>query len=400
MNLNSGHLYSPAIFPDPPVYPSLEEDLACEVLVVGAGEAGALISHALHHQGIDTVLIDKRRVGGGTSSASTGLLQFESDKSLTDCIRQFGEHKGVRFYQLSSQALQSLGKTIAALEDDTEFETCGSLCFASDAKDAGTLETEYKTLLKYGFRAELWKEADIAERYSFRKPAGLFTPDNGQVNPYKLAHALVKSCRRKGMRVYEHTGMEAFRHDGNGPSVVTDGGRQIKARKIVFACGYEAEEVRPNPSAVLSSTYVAVTQPLQAEFDGWFGRSLIWETARPYVYMRTTADRRIICGGLDEHIADAGDRDQQLGQKTAQLLGRICELFPQYEDIRADYAWTSFFMRTRDGLPRFGEQDGFPDCFFLSGYGGNGSVLAAMGAEVVYDLILKGYHPDADLFAF
>ena len=43
--------------------------------------------------------------------------------------------------------------------------------------------------------------------------------------------------------------------------------------------------------------------------------TLIWETARPYIYMRTTVDNRIIIGGLDEDTNIAQERDSKLIHK-------------------------------------------------------------------------------------
>ena len=40
-------------------YPSLQEDTQCDIAVIGAGITGALISHALHRAGYNTVVIDK-----------------------------------------------------------------------------------------------------------------------------------------------------------------------------------------------------------------------------------------------------------------------------------------------------------------------------------------------------
>ena len=46
-------------------------------------------------------------------------------------------------------------------------------------------------------------------------------------------------------------------------------------------------------NAQLTNTYAMATEPVEG-FAGWPGEKLIWETARPYAYLRTTTDRRII----------------------------------------------------------------------------------------------------------
>ncbi|MCI3927180.1 FAD-binding oxidoreductase [Paenibacillus sp. TRM 82003] len=400
MDLTSGRLYSLDAYPKVPSYPSVEDDLACDVLVIGGGEAGAFVARSLQRQGIDTVMVDKRRIASGTTAASTGLLQFENDKMLIDCIRSFGEHKAVRLYRLCAQALEDLKKAAASVDEACGFRETGSLRYASRAGDADKLRAEYAALRRHGFQVELWDEREIAERYSFRRPAALFSPTDAQADTYKLVHALVADSARRGLRVFEETGVVAVRRERSGPVATTMNGCDIRARRIVFATGYETQQFRANPNTIVDSTYVVVTQPLPPAFEGWHRRSLLWETANPYLYLRTTADNRIVCGGLDEYAASAEERDRRLPEKSERLLGALRDMFPQYGELRADYTWGAYFARTRDGLPLFGEQEGYPDCFFALGYGGNGTINAMMGADVICELVTKGYHPDADLFAF
>ena len=53
------------------------------------------------------------------------------------------------------------------------------------------------------------------------------------------------------------------------------------------------------------NTYALVSEPLPS-FEGWPAKEcLIWETRDPYVYLRTTSDRRAIIGGYDEDYAPA-----------------------------------------------------------------------------------------------
>ena len=68
--IKNGLLYS---------YPSLQKNINTQIAVVGAGITGALISHALLEEGYEVLLIDKRDIGQGSSSATTSMLQYEID---------------------------------------------------------------------------------------------------------------------------------------------------------------------------------------------------------------------------------------------------------------------------------------------------------------------------------
>lgn len=101
MNLNSGNTPWSSTLQNPPTYPSLEGTIHCDCLIVGAGMGGAMAAYRLSLSGADAVLIEKRRVGSGSSHANTGLLQISNDKSLTSCMNTFGQKNGLLFYQLS-----------------------------------------------------------------------------------------------------------------------------------------------------------------------------------------------------------------------------------------------------------------------------------------------------------
>ncbi|MBP1992489.1 NAD(P)/FAD-dependent oxidoreductase [Paenibacillus eucommiae] len=398
MDLHTGELAWPYTLPTPPVYPELKEHIECDVLVIGSGVCGALIAYHLMERQIDTVLVEKRRVASGSSSANTGLLQFSNDKHLTSCIHTFGERKGVRLYELSRQAVQDLGKISSQLQIDPEYTRRDSLYLATSTDDVPKLKVEYETLLKYGFDVTYLEPETIASTYAFSRPGAIFSRGDAEINPYRLAISLVHESHGKGLRVYENT--EILRHTKHKDhQLFHTKTHTIKARKAVFATGYETQSIKHNSNAVLSSTYALVTGQVR-DFNGWPGRCLIWETSRPFLYIRTTTDNRIVIGGFDEQTIVPEERNRKLPRKKDQLLQEIFKLFPQFTGLNAEYFWSAVFGETHDGYPLIGPQAGFPDCYFALGYGGNGTVFSMIAAQIISDLITTGEHPDADLFHF
>ena len=51
------------------VYPPLKSDVNCDVVVLGGGISGAFAAEALAGLGFNVVVLDKRDVGGGNTSA-------------------------------------------------------------------------------------------------------------------------------------------------------------------------------------------------------------------------------------------------------------------------------------------------------------------------------------------
>jgi glycine/D-amino acid oxidase-like deaminating enzyme len=168
---------------------------------------------------------------------------------------------------------------------------------------------------------------------------------------------------------------------------------------VVIATGYEAGATIPDEVTALHSTYALVSEPVR-EIDGWPAKGcVIWETARPYVYLRTTPDRRIMIGGYDEPFRDPVRRDRKLPMKTTALKRRFRQLFPQIQ-FEVATAWAGTFAETKYGLPFIGPHRAVPHTWLALGYGGNGVTFSLIAAEIIRDGILGRRDPDAELFGF
>ena len=80
----------------------LPHDLRADVVVIGAGITGALVSDALTRAGLSVIALDKRHPAHGSTSASTALLLYELDAQLTDLISTVGPQTAIDAYRRSS----------------------------------------------------------------------------------------------------------------------------------------------------------------------------------------------------------------------------------------------------------------------------------------------------------
>lgn len=400
MDLKSGHLAWPETLKHVDSYSKLNRDLTCDVVVIGGGMGGIMMAYELSKQGKHVVLVEKHQIGHGSSSANTGLLQFCNDKSLTSCIHTYGEHAGVRFYQLCKQAIEKITRINDELEQDTEFTPRRSLYYASSEEDVAKLKQEYDTLARYHFPVEWWEADQIEQAFGFTKPAAIITHGDAEVNPYRFIHAMASTAVRKyKLEIYESTEVVHHEFHSDFVTIITAERHRIMASHAVFAMGYETQEFKRDQNAVLTSTYALVTAPIPDLEKIWHQRMLVWETARPYNYMRTTPDNRIVAGGLDESTAIPEERDRMFPHKIEQLRQHIAALFPSLTAVEADYSWAATFGSTHDGYPMIGPHPRYPRCLFIEGYGGNGTVYCAISTEIIPALINHGSHPDASLFS-
>lgn len=398
MDLVSGRPFWPLKDGQPAAYPPLQEHLECEVAIIGAGVSGALIAHALTMAGVNAIVVDRRDVATGSTAASTSLLQYEPDLPLRRLARIHGEEFAVRVYRACREALDGLERLTRRLGATCGFARRQSLLLASRRRDAAGLAQEFRIRARHGFDVELWTRRQLAAGSTLPQSGALLSRDAAVVDAYALTHRLLQVAAQAGLRVFERTTVDRIVSQPADVVLHCERYATIRARRVVVAAGYEAQQFLGDAPGELHSTYAIATLPVSS-FEGWPDDMLLWETARPYFYARRTPDGRAIFGGYDEPFRDPRSRDALLPAKSAALLRRLHTLFPRIAAETA-YAWTGTFAETPDSLPYIGASPTDPNVYAALGYGGNGILFSQLAAGIIRDLHLGVRNPLAELFRF
>jgi glycine/D-amino acid oxidase-like deaminating enzyme len=171
---------------------------------------------------------------------------------------------------------------------------------------------------------------EIGERFSFQRPAALLSHLAGEVDAFRLTHKLIAQACRLGLEAYDRTFVVKLAASGDAVELHTGDGHRIQAKRVVFATGYETPRYLDQKIVKLTSTFALATAPVES-FEGWGeDRCLIWETARPYFYARTTGDGRVIMGGADEPFATAHKQEKLISLHTRSLETALDLLFPAF----------------------------------------------------------------------
>jgi glycine/D-amino acid oxidase-like deaminating enzyme len=379
-------------------YPSLKQDVTAEVAVIGAGITGALVAYELSRAGANVVVLDRRDVASGSSAATTGLLLYDTDASLVELTRSVGESEAVRAYRLGLEAIDRIEQLTRELGDRCGFSRRPSVYLASTRRAVRSLEKEYRLRRANGFEVEFLDRRDLERTYSFTAPAAIRAQGTGEVDCYRLTHRLLEAAHRAGVRIFDRTAVKRWRQVAGGMTIETAGGQMVKASRVVAATGYEVAEILQRPTGRLATTWVFASEPLEA-FDGWQDRCLIWETARPYIYIRSTDDGRLVAGGEDEPGPERHLSVRRQHRKMDRLVRRVRTMFPKLE-IDVAYQWAGTFATTDDGLPFIGAVPEHPGVWFALGYGGNGITFGVLASALIRDAYLGVPNEAAPLFSF
>jgi glycine/D-amino acid oxidase-like deaminating enzyme len=339
---------------------TLSNDCKTDVVVIGAGLTGAIVADALASSGVKVAVVDKRGPVKGSTLASTALVQYEIDTPLITLTRKIGKRNAIRAWRRSRLAVESLSARFGELAL-TDVVRRNSLYLAGDLLDAENLRREHQARSAIGLPSRFLDSKSLRNHFGITRAAALVGYGNLAIDPRKTTLALLNAAASNRAQIFSKMEITKVTPKKGGVVVTAANGCRIQCAHLVFATGYELPHGVPHDHHKITSTWVIATVP-QAKEHLWPGECMICEASDPYLYIRTTADGRVICGGEDEAISDADSRDELIARKTATLKRKLHKLLPKI-DTTIEFAWTGTFGDTDTGLPIIGQVPGMPRCW-------------------------------------
>ncbi len=375
----------------------LTRDVKADVAVIGMGISGAMIAEALTAEGHSVMCLDRRGPMLGSTAATTALVQFEIDQPLSKLCPMIGRTRAERAWRRSRLAIENLAARIGELGIECGLDRRISLYLAGNVLGPGDLAKETDARRQAGIQAFHFPPGELAGRFGIERRGAILSHGNLTLDPRKLTAGLLLKAKERGARFFAP--VEATEVTGGKEQVVveTKEGPTVTAAYAVLATGYELMESVPAASHQIISTWAIATRRQRRKI--WPEEAFVWEASDPYLYMRATADGRVICGGEDQEFSDEEKRDALLKAKSARLSRKLARLFPAL-DATPEFAWAGSFGTTTTGLPYVGALPRHPRIHAVMGYGGNGITYSQIASELIASALRGRDDRDADLYAF
>ena len=361
----------------------MTEDFRCDVLIVGAGITGSLMAEQLTHQGLDVVIVDRELPGRGSTVASTAMLLWEIDRSLSELTALYGFERAARAYRASLEAVGGLKSLVRRLDLSCEMRPRNSLYLAAGDSSKALIE-EHQLRRRAGLPGDFLNHGMLLQEFEIARAGAILSPGSADADPVQLATRLLAVAVERGARVFEAEPVE-FDSAASSVGVRLRNDRQIEARHVVLATGYVMPKI-VHPTIHNTASSWAIATAAQPE-NLWKDGVLIWEDSKDYLYARTTMDDRIIIGGEDDDtIVEPEARDGLMPEKARILMRKLAALWPRAKpDI--EFRWSGTFDTTSDGLPLIGPVPGRKGVYAAYGYGGNGITFSYLAAQLIGALI-------------
>jgi glycine/D-amino acid oxidase-like deaminating enzyme len=369
-----------------------------DVVVVGAGISGALMADALADGKRSVLVVDRRRAVHGSTMASTAMIQHEIDVPLHKLSGMIGAAKANRVWRRSASSVDALADRVEERGISCSMKRKKTLYLSGDEFDADALAKEYDARKKAGLDAQLLDRDEVAAQFGLDREAGIVSDASASGNPAQMAAGFLRESFKRGAGLVEGIEITDLRETSDGVVLATSDGSLIEAGHAIFCTGYEFLEALASQNHDVVSTWALASAP-GLTLPDWLPDHLVWEGSDPYLYFRSTRDRRLIVGGEDEDDGEAFADPKKLKTKATTITKKVEALLGMKIGAH-DSAWAAAFGTTNDGLPLIGLVPEMKHTFAVMGFGGNGITFSKIAAEIVSAEIAGQPDPDAKLFAF
>ncbi len=378
--------------------PRSEPPASADVVVVGAGFTGAFAAYHLARAGVRPLVIEANAPASGASGRLCGLALAGIGGHFSRVTRLVRAAGGRSILDYTRRSLDLLEGLEAEIPGGIEWERCGSIDLLTTPDEERHGRVMARAQAAEGLPVEILDPAQAAQLVATLDVtvlrAAKWTPDDGQLNPFKLVYGLLEEAMARGARVVTGVRVERITARGGRVSGVETSHGPVSAGAVLVATNAWTPALVPAIAANLIPIreHVMVTERLPRVLRPGFETNLCNE------YWRQEPTGEVVIGGYAN--ADDGmgigsysmDVRRRIPPLLAGLLGRF---HPALRDARVVRAWAGLLDFASLEIPMAGAlpaSDGtpVPGGYLVAGLTGHGLPYAPVLGLLLAELITDG----------
>ncbi|MFJ9738137.1 glycine oxidase ThiO [Streptomyces sp. NPDC101166] len=364
-----------------------------DVLVVGGGIIGLVTAWRAAQRGLVTAVVDPEP-GGGAARVAAGMLA-----AVTEL-----HHGEQTLLGLNVESARRYPEFAAELSDltghDLGYRRSGTLAVALDADDRAHLR-ELHTLQQQSGLTSQWLSGRECRRLEpMLAPGvrgGLRVDGDHQIDPRRLAGALVVACERAGV-VFHRRWAERLSvgsvGGGRADGVVTDDGTALKAGQVVLAGGSLSGRLAGVPRELLPPVRPVKGQVLRLavppRYAPFLSRTVRAVVRGSDVYLVPRENGELVVGATSEELG--WDTTVTAGG-VYELLRDAHELIPGISELPLTETRAGLRPASPDNAPLLGPS-GLDGLLLATGHHRNGVLLTPVTGDVLAHVLTTGELPD------
>ncbi|MGW1977955.1 glycine oxidase ThiO [Streptomyces sp. NPDC001889] len=361
-----------------------------DVLVIGGGIIGLATAWRAAQRGLSVTVADPRP-GRGAARVAAGMLA-----AVTEL--HYGEQT---LLGLNLESARRYPGFAAELEEasgrDIGYRACGTLAVALDADDRAHLRELHALHLRSGLESQWLSGRECRRLEPMLAPGvrgGLRVDGDHQVDPRRLAGALVTACERAGVAFHLGWAERLSVAGGRATGAVLDNGTAVDAGQVVLAGGSLSgrlggvpEDVLPPVRPVKGQVLRLTVPPSHAPFLSRTVRAVVRGSQ---VYLVPRESGELVIGATSEELG--WDTTVTAGG-VYELLRDAHELVPGITELPLTETRAGLRPCSPDNAPLLGPT-ALPGLLLATGHHRNGVLLAPVTGDVLATALSTGVLPE------
>lgn len=337
-------------------------------MVVGGGLVGLAIAYGLVRQKLRVTVCDEGDRDFRASRGNFGLVWVQGKGVDSAHYAQLTAYSARRWPDYAQRLQRDSGIDLGHVGQ-------GGLSLYLDADELAQKSAAMAALKNHtpGFTYQVLDAAGVRRYLPNVSPeiaGGIFSPQDGHVDPLRTLHALLAAFTTQGGTYLPRSRVDDIAGQSGSFSLAIAGRPPLQSARVVLAAGLGNARLAP-----LVGLYAPVL-PVR-------GQVMITERVAPFLPYPTTSVRQTSVGTVQ--IGDSQERvgldDGTLPETLAAMARRAVALFPLLRSAQVVRTWGALRVMTPDGLPLYEESRSHRGAFVATCH--SGVTLAAAHSEVV-----------------
>ncbi|PPS75159.1 MULTISPECIES: glycine oxidase ThiO [Streptomyces] len=369
---------------------STSTSASSDVLVIGGGIIGLVTAWRSAQRGFTTAVVDPEP-GGGAARVAAGMLA-----AVTEL--HYGEQTLLGLNLASARRYPDFAAELTELTGlDLGYRRCGTLAVALDADDRAHLRELHALQQQSGLESQWLSGRECRRLEPMLAPGvrgGLRVDGDHQIDPRRLAGALLAACERAGV-VFHRAWAERLTvvRDRATGAVLADG-TEAAAGQVVLAGGSLSGRLAGVPEDLLPPVRPVKGQVLRLTMPQRHGpflsRTVRAVVRGSHVYLVPRASGELVVGATSEELG--WDTTVTAGG-VYELLRDAHELVPGITELPLTETRAGLRPGSPDNAPLLGPT-GLQGLLLATGHYRNGVLLTPVTGDAMAHVLATGELPE------
>lgn len=364
------------------IYPYLNKDIDCDVIVVGGGISGAITSFFLGKEGFNVVVLEKNIIGYKNTSISTSCIT-----DFVDELYLKREKDKNNLSRLNRRANALLDEILVDIGDNNYLKKINHNIIST------------KMFQKGMFKAELDERVKLGEEVNMLEKGNGIVIDNlaRTINPYNLTCDIFSYLSSfPNVHIYENTKLKSFNSSYDCVKVITNNDYIISAKSLIITTSIDGIDISSIPSCEL---YKRFGIKLKTNFKEDLSLKVLNDIP---INIRADNFGNMLVSGIDTKYNYRMENDKYLSMQEKEnekrLKSLVYKLFPKIEIADEIISFSGDIIQTKDRLPVISEIDKLPNVYLNVGVGSSSIQNVLIGADILKEAVRGYYKKEASLF--